>query len=263
MIDESWAQVLVEEEFHAAGGMASRRSRAAANARQARMSSRVRLGKSARIWSSVIPPAKYSRTSYTVIRVPRTHGLLLRTPGAIVIRSSRFIIPPYAPNAPCYPGLFRRSTRSLLPQKSSRPSASGQGRAAQRKTPGGPAHPPGAPRAGSRPPRVPPAGVPTRGQQPGAGPGRQLPLPPLCRHSRSCARSRMPSSGFEVGEAPRVPPVPGARVQGRQPKLPPLTRAPVACLGDGAKENARGAGRPTGRLGGVVDGTSPPTPRAG
>ena len=49
MIDEAWAQVLVKEELHAAGGTASRRSRAAANARQARMSSRIRLGKSARI----------------------------------------------------------------------------------------------------------------------------------------------------------------------------------------------------------------------
>lgn len=46
-VRELWAQVLIEKETHATGGTASRRSRAAANARQARMSSRVRLGKSA------------------------------------------------------------------------------------------------------------------------------------------------------------------------------------------------------------------------
>ncbi len=169
IIDEPWAQILVEEQLHAAGGTASRRSRAAANARQARMSSRVRLGKSARIWSSAIPPAKYSRTSYTVIRVPRTQGLPLRTPGAIVIRSSRFITAPYAPNAPCYPGLFRPPP--LLPQESSRVSASGQGRAAQKRTPGGPGRLPSVPRAGSRPPRVAGAGAPTADSNPGQATG--------------------------------------------------------------------------------------------
>lgn len=47
-INKLWAQVLNQKQAHATGGTASRRSRAAANARQARMSSRVRLGKSAR-----------------------------------------------------------------------------------------------------------------------------------------------------------------------------------------------------------------------
>lgn len=50
-------QVLVEQESHT-GIVASLRSRSAAKARQARISSRVRSGKSARISSSVIPPAR-------------------------------------------------------------------------------------------------------------------------------------------------------------------------------------------------------------
>ena len=48
-MDEPGAQVLVEEQFHAAEELASRRSRVAAKARQARMSSAVRSGKSVRI----------------------------------------------------------------------------------------------------------------------------------------------------------------------------------------------------------------------
>jgi len=48
-LDEPGAQVLVEEQLHAAEELASRRSRAAAKARTARMSSAVRSGKSARI----------------------------------------------------------------------------------------------------------------------------------------------------------------------------------------------------------------------
>ena len=55
------------------------------------MSSRVRSGKSVRISSSLIPPARYSRTSYTVILVPLTHGLPLRTAGFIKIRSCQFM----------------------------------------------------------------------------------------------------------------------------------------------------------------------------
>src|ERR1017187_1651358 len=50
-------QILVKEQFHA-GMLASLRSRSAANARQARMSSPVRSGKSCRISSSVIPAAR-------------------------------------------------------------------------------------------------------------------------------------------------------------------------------------------------------------
>src|SRR5712691_6213269 len=72
--------VLVEEQLHATE-LARRRSRAAAKASAARMSSRVRSGKSLRIASSVIPPARYSSTSYTVMRVPLIHVLLPRTPG--------------------------------------------------------------------------------------------------------------------------------------------------------------------------------------
>src|SRR5439155_11911897 len=87
---KSVAHVFVEEEFHATE-FTSRRSRAAANARHARISSRVRSGKSFRISSSLIPPARYSRTSYTVIRVPLTHGLPLRTAGFIKIRSCQFM----------------------------------------------------------------------------------------------------------------------------------------------------------------------------
>src|SRR5882672_7843352 len=79
-------QVLVEEQLHATE-LARRRSRAAANARAARMSSRARSGKSLRISSSVIPPARYSSTSYTVMRVPLMHGFPLRTAGLTEIRS--------------------------------------------------------------------------------------------------------------------------------------------------------------------------------
>lgn len=61
--DQPRTQILVEEEFHAAGELPRRRSRAAAKDRTARMSSRTIEGKSARIWSSVIPPARYSRMS--------------------------------------------------------------------------------------------------------------------------------------------------------------------------------------------------------
>ncbi len=45
------------------GKSARRRSRSAANAKQARISSRVKSGKSSRISCSVIPDAKYSKTS--------------------------------------------------------------------------------------------------------------------------------------------------------------------------------------------------------
>src|SRR5947199_10838075 len=87
---KSVAHVFIEEKFHATE-FTSRRSRAAANARHARMSSRVRSGKSFRISSSLIPPARYSKTSYTVILVPLTHGLPLRTAGFIKIRSCQFM----------------------------------------------------------------------------------------------------------------------------------------------------------------------------
>src|ERR1035438_7994581 len=49
--------VLIEEKLHA-GMLASRRSRSAAKARQARMSSRVRSGKSCKTSSSLMPEAR-------------------------------------------------------------------------------------------------------------------------------------------------------------------------------------------------------------
>lgn len=51
-----------------------RRSRSAAYARQARMSSRVSCGNSSVNCCSDMPPARYPSTSPTVMRVPRTHG---------------------------------------------------------------------------------------------------------------------------------------------------------------------------------------------
>ena len=66
LIDEGWAQVLVEKQLHPppeARRWRSRRSRAAAKARAARMCSGLRLGKSLTICSSVMPPARYSRMS--------------------------------------------------------------------------------------------------------------------------------------------------------------------------------------------------------
>jgi Transposase IS116/IS110/IS902 family len=86
--DERRTEIRVEEHLHATE-FDRRRSRAAANAKEARMSSRVRSGKSPRICSSVMPPARYSSTSYTAMRVPLIQGLPLRTAGFTVIRSSQ------------------------------------------------------------------------------------------------------------------------------------------------------------------------------
>src|SRR5260370_26463096 len=60
--------------------------RSAAYSRQARMSSAVKSGKSARISSGDMPPARYSRTSCTVMRSPRMHGCPLRLSGSMVMR---------------------------------------------------------------------------------------------------------------------------------------------------------------------------------
>ena len=89
--DQSRGQIVVKEQVHSGGIDTSLRSRSAANARQARMSSRVRSGKSARNLSSVIPEARYSRTSYTVIRNPRIQGLPPRFSGSMEMRS-RYIM---------------------------------------------------------------------------------------------------------------------------------------------------------------------------
>src|SRR6266404_5254682 len=78
-------QVLVKEQLHAAGTVISLRSRSAAKAMHAFKSSRVRSGKSSRISSAVISEARYSSTSYTVIRKPRTQGFPPRLLGSIVM----------------------------------------------------------------------------------------------------------------------------------------------------------------------------------
>src|SRR5205823_4153648 len=85
--EETGREVLVEEQPHAGGTETNLRSRSAAKARQARMSSRVKSGKSRRISSSLIPDARYSKTSVTVIRRSRTQGFPPRLPGSKVIRT--------------------------------------------------------------------------------------------------------------------------------------------------------------------------------
>ena len=61
--DKSMREVVIEEQFHEGGRDTSLRSRSAAKVRHARMSSRVRSGKSLRMSSSLMPEARYSRTS--------------------------------------------------------------------------------------------------------------------------------------------------------------------------------------------------------
>ncbi len=74
-----------------------------------------------------MPPAKYSSTSYTVIRVPRMHGLPLRTSGVTVIQSSTLmpLMLPFHPIAcqrlPAIPPMT--SAPVLVRFKSSRPSS--------------------------------------------------------------------------------------------------------------------------------------------
>jgi hypothetical protein len=87
-LDKSKRQILVKQNLHATDPR-SRRSRSAAKAKQARMSSTVSSGKSARISASVIPDARYSSTSETVIRSPRIHGFPLRFPGSTVMRLAK------------------------------------------------------------------------------------------------------------------------------------------------------------------------------
>jgi hypothetical protein len=86
-IEKTKRQVLVDQRLHATDPR-SRRSRSAANTKQARISSLVSSGKSAKISASVMPEARYSRTSETVIRSPRIQGFPLRLPGSTVMRSS-------------------------------------------------------------------------------------------------------------------------------------------------------------------------------
>jgi hypothetical protein len=84
-------QILVEKSLHATDPR-RRRSRSAAKAKQARISSLVSSGKSERISASVIPEARYSSTSETVIRKPRMQGFPLRFPGSTVIRLEKFAV---------------------------------------------------------------------------------------------------------------------------------------------------------------------------
>lgn len=76
----------IERPIHAAGTTDSRHSRSAAQARQARMSSSVRSGKSATISWGVIPAARYSKTSRTVMRRPRMQAWPLRLSDSMVMR---------------------------------------------------------------------------------------------------------------------------------------------------------------------------------
>jgi len=65
-------QVLIEKELHPGGIVISFRSRSAAKARQARMSSIVRSGKSLRISSSEIPSAAWILDSHLVDTVRKS-----------------------------------------------------------------------------------------------------------------------------------------------------------------------------------------------
>src|SRR5437762_7263532 len=116
----SLREVLVEEQPHAGGTETNKRSRSAAKARQARMSSRVKSGKSRRISSSLIPDARYSRTSVTVTRRPRMQGLPPRLPGSTVIRERQSMAQDYGRRADQV-NLFRPATLAGPP--SARPRA--------------------------------------------------------------------------------------------------------------------------------------------
>src|SRR5437773_8735430 len=107
--EEAGREVLVEEQPHAGGTETNLRSRSAAKARQARMSSRVKSGKSRRISSSLIPDARYSRTSVTVTRRPRMQGFPPRLPGSTVIRERQSMAQDYGRRAGQV-NLFRPAT---------------------------------------------------------------------------------------------------------------------------------------------------------
>jgi len=88
-------EMFVEEQFHVGGNDTNFRSRSAAKTKQALISSGSKSGKSESICWSVMPEARYSRTSYTVIRSPRRQGFPPRFPGSIVIRSRYDMMPVY------------------------------------------------------------------------------------------------------------------------------------------------------------------------
>ena len=85
--DESIGKVVIEQQLHCGRIDTSLRSLSAAKAKQARMSSWVKSGKSVRIASSLMPEARYSSTSETVMRRLRMHGLPPRLAGSMVMRS--------------------------------------------------------------------------------------------------------------------------------------------------------------------------------
>lgn len=66
--------VMISDRYASLGSSRCPFSRSAAKAMHARMSSSVRYGKSSKISVIVMPPAKYSNTSSTVMRIPRIHG---------------------------------------------------------------------------------------------------------------------------------------------------------------------------------------------
>ena len=127
--EETGREVLVEEQPHAGGTETNLRSRSAAKARQARMSSRVKSGKSRRISSSLIPDARYSRTSLTVIRRPRMQGFPPRLPGSTVIRERQSMAQDYGRRAGQV-NLFRPATLAGAPAPcpNSRPADADQER---------------------------------------------------------------------------------------------------------------------------------------
>jgi len=86
-VNKPIGKILLKEQFHREGRETSLRSRSAANSRHARMSSRVRSGKSVRMSASLMPEARYSRMSYTVMRSPRMQGFPPRLAGSMVMRS--------------------------------------------------------------------------------------------------------------------------------------------------------------------------------
>jgi len=127
--EETGREVLVEEQPHAGGTETNLRSRSAAKARQARMSSRVKSGKSRRISSSLIPDARYSRTSLTVIRRPRMQGFPPRLPDSTVIRERQSMAQDYGRRAGQV-NLFRPATLAGAPAPcpNSRPADADQER---------------------------------------------------------------------------------------------------------------------------------------
>lgn len=78
------AQAFIKEKYHATE-FVRRRSRAAAQVRQARICSCFKSGKSSNISCSLILPARYSKTSYTVMRVLLIQGFPLQASGFTVI----------------------------------------------------------------------------------------------------------------------------------------------------------------------------------